>query len=77
VIAALQERNIPLPDDAVQSQPDSTEQTAGNPSRIGQQVADAAAGGAVKSVDERLAEAQSQAEVRAIMEEAGLAHSHF
>lgn len=77
VIAALQERNIPLPDGTAQPEPDLVDETVENPSRIGQQVAAAAAGGAVKSVDERLAEATSQEEVNAIMEEAGLTRSHF
>jgi hypothetical protein len=74
VIEALQARSIPLPD-AVERPTPGDQQTA-NPSEIGQHVADAAAGGAVKSLDERLAEAQTGAEVQAIMEEAGLTRSH-
>jgi hypothetical protein len=76
VIGALQARNIPLPDGTAQPEPTTDEETV-NPSRIGQQVASAAAGGAVKSVEERLAEATSQEEIRAIMEEAELTHDHF
>ena len=74
VIEALQARNIPLPDGTEQPKPDPTAEP--NPSKIGQQVADAAAGGAVKGIDERLAEANTGAEVAAIMEEAGLTRSH-
>jgi hypothetical protein len=78
VIAALEERSIPLPDgDAVQPTPDPVDETDENPSKIGQKVAAAAAGGAVKTVDERLAEAKSPAEVDAIMEEANLTRSHY
>ena len=73
-IAALQARNIPLPDGTEQPTPQSSETP--NPSKIGQQVADAASGGAVKSVGERLAEAESNAEISAIMEEAELTRSH-
>jgi len=73
-IAALQARNIPLPDVGEQPKPQSVETP--NPSKIGQQVADAASGGAVKSIDERLAEADTGAEVAAIMAEAGLTRSH-
>ena len=75
VIEALQARSIPLPEETVQREPDSGQSP--NPSEIGQKVADAAAGGAVKSVEERLSEATTQAEVAAIMGEAGLARSHF
>lgn len=74
VIAALQARNIPLPDGTEQPTPQPTE--TANPSTIGQQVADAAAGGAVRSIDERLSEAASQAEILSIMEEADLTRSH-
>jgi hypothetical protein len=74
VIEALQARSIPLPDDTEQPKPESVAKP--NPSKIGQQVADAAAGGAVKSIDERLAEAGSGAEIAAIMAEAGLTRSH-
>lgn len=74
VIEALQARSIPLPDDTEQPRPEPTARP--NPSKIGQQVADAAAGGAVKSIDERLAEADTGAEIAAIMDEAGLARSH-
>jgi len=73
-IAALQARNIPLPDGTEQPKPESSETP--NPSKIGQQVADAAAGSAVKSIDERLAEAETGREVQAIMDEAGLTRSH-
>ena len=73
-IAALQARNIPLPDGTEQPTPELSESP--NPSKIGQQVADAASGGAVKSIDERLAEAGSNAEIQAIMEEAELTRSH-
>ena len=74
VIGALQARNIPLPDSTEQPKPEPTVRQ--NPSKIGQQVADAAAGGAVKSIDERLAEANTGAEIAAIMGEAGLTRSH-
>lgn len=75
VIEALQTRSIPLPEQAERLEPKSVETP--NPSEIGQKVADAAAGGAVKSVEERLAGADSIAEVNAIMEEASLTRSHF
>jgi hypothetical protein len=75
VIEALQARSIPLPEAVAQPEPNSEQ--APNPSEIGQRVADAAAGGAVRSIEERLSEATTQAEVAAIMEEAGLARSHF
>jgi hypothetical protein len=74
VIEALQARSIPLPEQTERPSPISV--SSPNPSEIGQKVADAAAGGAVKSVDERLAEANSIAEVNAIMAEAGLTRSH-
>jgi hypothetical protein len=73
-IAALQSRNIPLPDGTEKPEPQSPETP--NPSKIGQQVADAAAGSAVKSIDERLAQAETGREVQGIMEEAGLTRSH-
>ena len=75
VIEALQARSIPLPEATERPAPTSVESP--NPSEIGQKVADAAAGGAVKSLDERLSEADSQAELNAIMAEAGLTRSHF
>jgi len=75
VIEALQARSIPLPEETARPEPDS--KRSSNPSEIGQRVADAAAGGAVKSVDARLSEAQSQAEINAIMAEAGLTRDHF
>jgi hypothetical protein len=74
VIEALQARSIPLPEQTERPEPSSD--SSPNPSEIGQRVADAAAGGAVKSVDARLAEANSIAEVNAIMAEAGLTRSH-
>lgn len=74
VIAALEARSIPLPDAVERPTPASPETP--NPSEIGQRVADAASGGAVKSLDERLAEAETQAELQAIMDEAGLTRSH-
>ena len=77
VIGALQARNIPLPDGTAQPEPVTANENVPNPSKIGQQVAQAAAGGAIKTVEERLAEATTQAEIKAIMEEAELTRIHF
>ena len=75
VIEALQARSIPLPEETVRPDPSSGQSS--NPSEIGQKVADAAAGGAVKSVEERLSGAETQAEINAIMAEANLTREHF
>lgn len=48
----------------------------GGASELGRRVAAAATGGAVKSLDDRLAGAESADEISAIMEEAGLTGSH-
>ena len=66
VVEALQARGIPLSDAPVQ--PPQESQAQPPVSEIGQRVADAAAGGAVKDLDARIAEAQTQEELQAIDE---------
>ena len=73
VVEALKARSIPLPDEA--SQPE-VEATTPPVSEIGQRVADAAAGGAVKDLDSRIAESENFEELQAIMTEADLTRSH-
>lgn len=75
VIAALQARSIPLPEGTeVQQTPDSEQVPSA--SSVGQQVADAAAGRDGRSLEDKLAAAESQAEIAAIMDEAALSRSH-
>jgi len=74
VVEALQARGIPLSDTPVQPPQDAPTQPP--VSEIGQRVADAAAGGAVKDLDSRIAEAQNDDELLAIMQEADLTRSH-
>jgi hypothetical protein len=74
VIEALEARSIPLPEGTeVQPKPSDDEPSA---SAVGQQVADAAAGKDGRDFDTRMAEAESQEEIVALMEEAGLSRSH-
>jgi len=75
VIAALEARSIPLPSGVeVQPKPDDSQPSA---SAVGQQVADAAAGVDGRTVEDRIADAQTPAELAAIVEEAGLSRSHY
>jgi len=75
VIAALEARSIPLPSGVeVQPKPDDSQPSA---SAVGQQVADAAAGVDGRTVEDRIADAKTPAELAAIVEEAGLSRSHY
>ena len=75
VFAALEARSIPLPEGVdVQPKPDTSQPSA---SAVGQQVADAAAGVDGRTVEDRIADAQTPAELAAIVEEAGLSRSHY
>jgi len=74
VMAALEARAIPLPEGVERPKPDQDQ--APTASDVGQRVADAAAGVDGRSLDERIASAESQAELNQIMEEADLAREH-
>ena len=75
VRSALEARSIPLPDSGQPQQTDAP--PAPRPSDVGQRVADAAGGVDRRSIDERLAAASSNAELEAIVAEAGLARKHY
>jgi len=74
VVEALQARGIPLPEGTEQPKPEEVQKPSA--SSVGQQVADAAAGKDTRNLDEKLAQADSQEELNALMEEAALTRSH-
>jgi len=76
VVEALQARSIPLPE-GQDEQPEPEEDQKPSASSVGQQVADAAAGKDGRSLEERINATENQAELDALMEEAGLTHSHY
>jgi hypothetical protein len=73
VTEALKVRSIPLPD-GIAEQPEVEEQP--NVSEVAQRVADAAGGVDRRSIDERINAAENQAELNAILSEAGLMSNH-
>jgi len=75
VIEALESRSIPLPEGVEKPSPEDSQTPSA--SSVGQQVADAAAGADVRSLEERLEKAESAAEVAQIMDEAELSRSHY
>lgn len=76
VKSILEAKSIPLPSqDGAQPTPNKTGSNA-PVSEIAQQVADAAAGRDMRSLDERIANASSQAELNQLMKEAGLTQQH-
>lgn len=76
VKSILEAKSIPLPtQDGAQPTPNRTGSNA-PVSEIAQQVADAAAGRDMRSLDERIANASSQAELNQLMKEAGLTQQH-
>ncbi len=76
VVEALKARDIPLPEGAVKPEVVEEVKTV-SASDVGQQVADAAAGADGRSLEDRIAATESQAELNELMTEAGLARSHF
>jgi len=74
VIGALEVRGIPLPEGT--ERPILEEDQAPSASSVGQAVADTAAGVDGRSIEDRIAGAETKAELDALMEEAGLVRSH-
>lgn len=74
VKAALEARSIPLPTGDPQPQPKTPPSVSA--SDVGQRVADAAGGTDRRSLDERIAAAETPSELKALMEEANLVRSH-
>lgn len=78
VQAALEARSIIKPDgDQPNVQPTPETKPAPSASDVGQRVADAAGGIDRRSLDERLAAAESAAEVESLMDEAKLVRKHY
>lgn len=73
--AVLEAKSIPLPD-GNDTQPESSKPDNRPVSEIAQKVADSAAGRDGRSLDERIAQAESPSELKALMDEAGLSRSH-
>lgn len=74
VIEALEARSIPLPEGTVQQTPGDSQTPSA--STVGQIVADTAAGVDGRSLEDRMANTESQTELAELMEEAGLVRSH-
>lgn len=74
VIGALEVRGIPLPEGT--ERPTTEESQAPSASSVGQAVADTAAGVDGRGIEERIANAETRAELDALMEEAELTRSH-
>ena len=75
VIGALTTRSIPLPEGTVEQT--SEEDQTPSASSVGQAVADTAAGTDGRSLEERIANAETPAELDALMVDAELVRSHF
>ena len=75
VIGALEARSIPLPEGTVQQTPEDDQTPSA--SSVGQAVADTAAGVDGRSLEERIASAETPAELDAMMVEAELVRNHF
>lgn len=78
VKSALQARSLTVPDTEVSegTEPQADVQPQKSASAVGQRLADAAGGKDVRDLDTRIAQAGSQAELNALMAEAGLTRSH-
>lgn len=74
VATALKTRGINVTDPSGQQVPSAP--ATPSASTIGQQVAQAATGGAIKDLDEQLLEAKNRSEVRAMMEASGITRDH-
>lgn len=79
VVEAMKARSIPLPEGFQESSDERElvdEPTVGVASNVGQRVADAAGGRDQRTLEDKIANASSTAEVAELMEQAGLTRSH-